>query len=105
RRTPTQHPTVEIAPTDPAWDIVEPEPEVAAILSSLVADASEIPDDAHSPTDPMIDRASLPTSDQRIARRDATPPERRYARLFTRLQQRRAATAADATNWPLRLWR
>lgn len=101
-----RRPACEMSPADPQWDIVQPEPDVRIVARQAVPAAVEPVDAAHARTEPMIDPATMKAeSDAAARRRQEIPPERRYARLFTRLQQRRATTAAEATTWPLRLWR
>ncbi|MFO1096471.1 MAG: AAA family ATPase [Planctomycetaceae bacterium] len=95
----------ELAPVDTNWDIVQPEPQINAVIECATVGGPEPIDDAHARTEPMIDASNLAVERPPTMRRSEVPPERRYSRLFTRLQQRRAATAADSTSWPLRLWR
>jgi len=109
--TPTapslSRPVIEMAPTQPDWDIVEPELEPAPELNWSEQALADL-DHKYARTEPMLSinpgvRPSVGTVEE-APRTDATP-QRRYARLFTRLRERRAATEQETTSWPLRLWR
>jgi type II secretory pathway predicted ATPase ExeA len=95
----------EMAPTEPDWDVVQPEPDApAAIWPDRSGEAPAIR--RVGATKPLIEVASLRAElSDKAAPPAETPPQRRSARLFTRLQQRRAETAAESASPPVRLWR
>lgn len=97
--------TREMALSSPEWDIVEPEFE-AVVESNWTEQAAEI-DVKFARTEPMLSLSAERSQSAENSRdtQSEPMPARRYARLFTRLQQRRATAEKDFAAWPLRLWR
>ena len=91
----------EIASKDPDWDIVEPEANAPPVDARAVIEAS---DAAFRPTETMINVDPSEVDDEQgIAVDDSE--QRRYARLFTRLKERRADAESESDRLSLRLWR
>lgn len=91
----------EIALKDPDWDIVEPEAAAPPLDAHAVNEAS---DAAFRPTETMIDVVPSDADDEQAIAVD-NPEQRRYARLFTRLKERRADAQSESDQLSLRLWR
>lgn len=96
----------EMAPIEADWDIVEPELDDAggdAWCEPTVCDL----DVKFARTEPMLSVGSEPLAATTLSPRvgSDTAGPRRYARMFTQLQERRAAVKKDIMAWPLRLWR
>jgi hypothetical protein len=98
--------TPEMAPIAPDWDIVEPEMESVPVMSWSKQALADL-DGKFARTEPMlsINAGACPSADASETLQREAAPQRRYARLFTRLRERRAATEQETTSWPLRLWR
>jgi len=96
----------EMAPIEPEWDIVEPEYDTIAELDLSDLSLADL-DIKFARTEPMLSiGASIQQAADRVENsRAESSPSRRYARLFTRLQERRAAAELNSAAWPLRLWR
>jgi hypothetical protein len=96
---------VEMAPTQPEWDIVEPELETVSTSNWSDESVAEL-DHKYARTEPMlsINATVRSAADGPESQRTEAAP-RRYARLFTRLRERRAAAEQETAAWPLRLWR
>lgn len=92
----------EIAPTDPAWDVVEPAADEPSAEDA--APVAEI-EDAFKPTEPMIEVDDLDPADARSGACGEGGEHRRYARLFTRLKERRSDMESESGPQSLRLWR
>jgi type II secretory pathway predicted ATPase ExeA len=97
---------LEMAPTQSDWDIVEPEIETVPAMSWSEQALADL-DGKFARTEPMLSMNAgvRPSTDASENLRTDATPQRRYARLFTRLRERRAATEQETASWPLRLWR
>lgn len=96
----------EMAPTEADWDIVEPELDDAVGEPWCEPTVCDL-DVKFARTEPMLSiggEAPVATDRSSDGRSDTSNP-RRYARMFTQLQERRASVKKDIMAWPLRLWR